>query len=368
MFHLLCSFGKRQSLRLLFSFAELGSAMVKVLDLFSGMGAFTKALKGTDHKIIHFCENEKNAAKAYSLIHNIDESRNLGDIRLVDEKALPEVNLITYGFPCTDIAHPGKMKGFYDENGKQTRSGLFFDAYRIISYLKPEIAIAENVKNLDSKRFEYEFDLVLHLLEKAGYNNYYKVLNSKDFGIPHRRERLFIVSLRRDIDNWEFTFPGKREMRPVKDFMIPDAEDKYYLGSENSKFTAAQSRMFTENGDVRRYIGSDKIDAFRENQFADISFPNGYGRGIRVSEICPALTVTTSKDLVYKDSRGIRKIRPKDCFRLLGFDDSDFDKVDKVISDAQLLRMAGNSIVVNVIKDILIQIEKSLNCDYFLWR
>lgn len=336
-----------------------GGNSIRVLDLFSGIGAFTKGLAGIEHEIVNYCETDRYAAKAYSLIHGIDESRNLGDIRNVDEKTLPEVNMITYGFPCTDIAHPGRMKGFYDENGRQTRSGLFFDAYRIISYLKPEIAIAENVKNLTSRKFEHEFDMVLHLLEKAGYNNYYKVLDSQDFGIPQRRERLFIVSIRQDIDNWAFIFPGKREMRPVTDFMITDADDIYYLGSENSKFTVTQSRMFTENGDVRRYIGSEKIDTFRENQFADISFPNGYGRGIRVSSICPTLTVTTSKDLVYKDSRGIRKIRPKDCFRLLGFDDADFDKVDMVISDAQLLKMAGNSIVVNVVRDIFNQIASS---------
>lgn len=108
---------------------------MKVLSLFSGIGAFEKALKnlGVDIELVGFCEIDKYAAKAYSAIHNVSESMNLGDITKVDAKALPrDIDLITYGFPCQDISATGKQKGLINEDGTQTRSGLFFEALRII--------------------------------------------------------------------------------------------------------------------------------------------------------------------------------------------------------------------------------------------
>ena len=110
-------------------------------------------------------------------------------------------------FPCTDISVAGKQKGLFNEDGSLTRSGLFFDALRIIEKVQPKIAIAENVKNLTSKKFKDQFEIVLSSLSKAGYNNYYKILNSCHFGIPQNRERVFIISVRKDIDNGKFEFP-----------------------------------------------------------------------------------------------------------------------------------------------------------------
>ena len=123
--------------------------MLKYISLFSGIGAFEKALFniGVPYELINYCEIDKYASKAYSLIHHIPESKNLWDITKVNETALPsDVDLITYGFPCQDISIAGKKQGFVSEDGKKTRSGLFFDALRIIEHCKPKVAIAENVK------------------------------------------------------------------------------------------------------------------------------------------------------------------------------------------------------------------------------
>lgn len=183
---------------------------MNVLSLFSGIGAFEKSLDnlGVIYKLIGFSEIDMYAVKSYCAIHNVAESKNLGDITKIDETALSKnIDLITYGFPCQDISIAGIQKGLFNGDGTQTRSGLFFEALRIIEATQPKVAIAENVKNLTSKKFERQFKNVLESLEAAGYNNYWQVLNAKDYGIPQNRERVFIVSIRKDIDNGTFKFP-----------------------------------------------------------------------------------------------------------------------------------------------------------------
>lgn len=206
---------------------------IKMLSLFSGIGAFEKALDRleVDYELVGFSEIDKYATKSYCAIHNVPESMNFGDITKIDEKALPkDIDLVTYGFPCQDISLAGKQKGLFNEDGTQTRSGLFFEALRIIEETKPRVAIAENVKNLTSKKFSEQFRIVLDSLEQAGYNNYWKVLNSKDFGIPQNRERVFIVSIRKDIDTGMFRFPEgfPLELR-LKDMLEYEVDEKYYM-------------------------------------------------------------------------------------------------------------------------------------------
>lgn len=171
---------------------------MKYLSLFSGIGAFEKALEnlGVSYELVGYSEIDKYASKSYSQIHNISESLNLGDITKIKENELPQVDLISYGFPCQDISIAGKQKGF-EINGEKTRSGLFFDAVRIIKHCKPKIAIAENVKNLVSKRFKNEFETVLNSLDEIGYNSYWKVLKASDFGIPQERESLYNLNKKR---------------------------------------------------------------------------------------------------------------------------------------------------------------------------
>lgn len=183
--------------------------MLRVLSLFSGIGAFEKALErlNIEHEVLAYCEIDKYASKAYSIIHEIPESKNLVDVTKVDILDVDEtVDLITYGFPCQDISVSGKHKGFTDENGNLTRSGLFFEALRIIDEYRPKFAIAENVKALTSAKFSEEFKTVLESLEEVGYNNYYAVLNAKGFEIPQNREResLLFRSVRISIEGLLF--------------------------------------------------------------------------------------------------------------------------------------------------------------------
>ena len=136
---------------------------------------------------------------------------------------------------CQDISVAGNMKGF-EHNGQKTRSGLFYDALKVIRELQPEIAIAENVKALTGKKFEAEFAAVRGGLADAGYNNYYAVLNASDYGIPQHRERVFIVSIRKDIDRDKFAFPQKEPLRlRVKDLLEYEVEEKYYIDTDRAR-------------------------------------------------------------------------------------------------------------------------------------
>ena len=185
--------------------------MLNVLSLFSGIGAFERALEnlGIAYNLVGYCEIDKYASKAYSLLHEVPESMNYGDITKIDETQLPNnLDLITYGFPCQDISIAGEKKGLVDSEGKKTRSGLFFDALRIIEATRPKIAIAENVKHLTSKSMKPVFDIVLRSLEEAGYNNYWQVMNCADYELPQSRERVLIVSIRKDVDDGKFNFPA----------------------------------------------------------------------------------------------------------------------------------------------------------------
>ena len=232
--------------------------MIKLLSLFSGIGAFETALRrgGHDYQLIGYCEIDKYAANAYSQIHGVSENYNLVDVTKVNTVLMDDVDLITYGFPCQDISAAGKQRGFEDKDGNRTRSGLFFEALRIIEETRPLYAIAENVKALTSKKFEKEFKTVLDSLDGAGYNNYWAVLNAKDYGIPQNRERVFIVSIRKDIDKGGFKFPEKMPLNiRVKDILENNVDEKYYINTEKAR------QLIKKLLDKNRITGVEVCDA-----------------------------------------------------------------------------------------------------------
>lgn len=349
---------------------------MKVLSLFSGIGAFEKALDnlGVPYELAAYCEIDKYASKSYAAIHGVPESMNLGDITKVDEKMLPkDLDLVTYGFPCQDISIAGRQKGLIDEDGKQTRSGLFFEALRITNETQPRVAIAENVKNLTGQKFKAQFKLVLKSLEEAGYNNYWKVLNLKDFGIPQNRERVFIVSIRKDIDNGTFRFPDgfPLELR-LKDLLEDEVEEKYYLSEKMVKYVTAQIEGCGFGGDINpeiartisatvhkmhragmdNYVSDGCIQAANLNHYQNDQMNRVYSpEGI--SPTCLTKTGGGRETKILTDNKRIRKLTPKECFRLMGFDDADYEKAASVNSNTQLYKQAGNSIGVPCVEYIL---------------
>jgi DNA (cytosine-5)-methyltransferase 1 len=350
---------------------------------------------------------------------------NYGDITKIDERQLPkDIDLITYGFPCQDISLAGKQKGLFNEDGSQTRSGLFFEALRIIEETQPKVAIAENVKNLTSKKFAEQFKIVLDSLEDAGYNNYWKVLNAKDFGVPQNRERVFIVSIRKDIDTGFFRFPEgfPLELR-LKDVSEDVVDEKYYLNTDRADglVQKLQTREVKSNpdgvdvvGDLwednghgsmagRVYNTEGQCPTLGASHFQQIKYicvkeatktgyaeayegdsinleqPNSKTRRGRVGHGVAQTLTTSPQQAVVEPSfvngdicrtvrsgghgstdrhswdmvqcnktLRIRKLTPKECFRLMDFDDADFEKAEAVNSNTQLYKQAGNGIVVAV--------------------
>ncbi|MCI8310113.1 DNA (cytosine-5-)-methyltransferase [uncultured Clostridium sp.] len=202
--------------------------MLKVMSLFTGIGAFEKALErlNINYELVGFSEIDKFAIKSYCAIHNVPEYKNLGDVTKIDIDKIPEFDLLTWGFPCQDISIAGRMEGIKEG----TRSGLYYEGYKILKAKMPSFSIIENVKNLTSQRFKNQFDSILNDISELGYNNYWKVLNAKDFGVPQNRERIFIVSIRKDVDKNEFTFPSPVTLNlKLKDILEDKVDEKFYL-------------------------------------------------------------------------------------------------------------------------------------------
>ena len=194
----------------------------KVLSLFSGVGSFEKALAyATDYEIVAFSEIDTRAIKAYSTIHKIDESLNLGDIKNIVPQTIPDFDIMTYGFPCTDISIAGKQEGL---SGKE--SGLLWDAMHIAKHKRPPLMIAENVKNLVGKRFYRDFQNWLFHLKSLGYYNSWAILNVSDYGLPQNRERVFIISSLEQ----KYGFPQPTGTSKVlRDIMETGVDQKYSI-------------------------------------------------------------------------------------------------------------------------------------------
>ena len=236
---------------------------IRVLSLFSGIGAFEKALDrvGIDYELVNFCEIDRYASKAYCAIHGVSEDLNLWDVCKVDPSKLHDIDLLTYGFPCQDISIAGRQKGMLDEWGNLTRSGLFFEALRIIKGCRPRIAIAENVKNLMSESFREQYHIVQESLGEAGYTNYVEVLNAKNYGVPQNRERVFIVSIRKDIDmGFEFPEPVPLE-KCLADLLEDEVAEKYYLSDDVIKSFEEHKARNEANGNG---FGWNVIDIDRQ--------------------------------------------------------------------------------------------------------
>ena len=210
--------------------------MLKYLSLFSGIGSPEQALKnlGVEFELFGFSEIDKYAIKSYCAVHGVDESLNLGDITKIDIESLPlDIDLITHGSPCQDFSVAGNGKG--GDLGSGTRSSLMWNTVAICEHCQPKFVIWENVKNVLSKKHRHNFDKYLEEMDRIGYNNFYQVLNAKDYGVPQNRERIFVVSIRKDIEK-DFKFPkGFDNGIRLKDILEDEVDEKYYINTEKAK-------------------------------------------------------------------------------------------------------------------------------------
>lgn len=438
---------------------------------------------GKKWELVNFCEFDKYATASYCAIHNVDESLNLGDITKVDESQLPHFTMMCGGSPCQDFSVAGKQKGsvwtckdcgeIYNpltvhwserdkcpccgsNNIEKTRSSLLVEYLRIIRSNKPSFGMYENVKNIVGKQFkDTTFKLFTNELEEYGYNVYWKVLNAKNYGIPQNRERVYLIFIKKDLDNGQFKFPEPFDNGiRLKDILEDAVDEKFYVSEEKTqkflktlyinksdegenspKFVGNINRpdfgtnyvggvwdtnnisptlttmqgggrqphiitslvsnkgeKFEKETDVANTLlardykgfGNQAMNAVIESSngkiairqatkkgyieceiggVADLSYPESKTRRGRVQEggnICPTLTATETSVCKIESPIRIRKLTPRECFRLMGFSDEAFNAAEKVCSNSQLYKQAGNSIVVDVLYYILVELYKEM--------
>lgn len=335
--------------------------MLKVLELFAGIGAASKALAnlGIEHEIVDAVEIDKYAIKAFNAIHGTNFEPQ--DITKWDKDI--EVDLIIHGSPCQSFSMAGLQQG--GDEGSGTQSSLMYESIRIIKKLRPKYVVWENVKNLLSKKHRHNFDAYLGVMEKLGYNNYYQVLNAKHYGVPQNRERVFTVSIRNDgeFDSY-FLFPEPIPLeKHLSDILEDNVDKKYYLTDrflemclkeDTGKYPRAdrfkQAVERVNNSGVAVTVttrsGQRPTDNFIVEDFYKSRPPRLY------EENAPTLRASRIGLKVLRDNH-IRRLTPLEAYRLMGFSDIDFDNVKAVgLSDAQLFKTAGNSIVVDVLMAI----------------
>lgn len=220
--------------------------MVKVLELFGGIGACSKALArlGIEYEIVDYVEIDKYAVKSFNAIHGTNYEPQ--DICVWDKDI--EVDLIMHGSPCQDFSAAGKNAGGDKNSG--TRSSLMYETVRIVGKLKPKYVIWENVKNLLSKKHYHNFKAYLDTMEELGYKNYYQVLNAKDYKIPQNRERIFTISIRNDVGK-VFVFPEKQELTlSLADMLEEEVDEKFFITDFTRLSKVNESYSTIEGGKI----------------------------------------------------------------------------------------------------------------------
>lgn len=367
-------------------------ATIRVGTVFSGIGAIEHALVRLKlkHEIIFACDIDKFAKATYFANYKLSENQWHNDITTLDaRKYKGKVDLLVGGSPCQSFSMVGKRAGLED-----TRGTLFYDFARIVSEVQPEVFIYENVKGLTNHDNGNTWKIVQEVFESIGYNFFPQLMNSKDYGIPQHRERIFVVGFKNhDID---FTFPSNIELKStMQDFLEDYTDSKYYLKEKGVKFvTSSKNKLkrYTQiNGDIMlcqkanqqfNWHGDFVFEPSNEctNEFIfDVSeVEEKYylsekvekyvlAGGTKNFKTCKKTDLKIARPLLqtmhkmhragvdnYVTHKGkIRKLTPRECLRLMGFQDT----FKIVVSDTQMYKQAGNSIVVDVLIALIKQID-----------
>lgn len=301
---------------------------LRLVDLFSGTGAFTLALEKTGLVDCVFSNDIVSWSKEI-YDHNFGHKLTLCDINRINVETIPPHDILTGGFPCQPFSIAGHQQGFNDE-----RSNVFWKILEIIEYHKPSCVFLENVKNLVNHDDGRTFEIIKNNIEKLGYNICHKVINTSDVsGVPQHRERIYLVCFRdREIYNkFSLEFP-KVKKDPVSKYLEKDVSKKYYYGADSSTWSLL-SQSVNKKDTVYQY----RRVYVRENKNSE----------------CPTLTANMGTGghnvPIIMDDIGIRKLTPRETFNLQGFP-QDY-KLPK-LSDANLYKLAGNAVSVPVIQKI----------------
>lgn len=311
----------------------------KFIDLFCGIGGFHQAMASYGGECVFASDIDKYCQQVYYENYGI---RPEGDITKIDEYSIPDHDILCAGFPCQAFSISGKQLGFNDSRGT-----LFFDVARIVKAKKPKVVFLENVKNFATHDKGKTLAVVKATMNELGYSFHAKVLNAVNYGIPQKRERIYMVCFRNDIDDKYFSFPRKfRLTKHVEDFLLDDE--------------------FTRNLIVKRpdITFNNVIDNRYSDKSIRLGSVNKGGQGERIYSVKGiAITFSAYGGGVFAKTGGYlvngypRRLHPRECARLMGYPDS--FKITS--SPSQAYKQFGNSVVVNVLKYIMNEISNTLN-------
>ena len=310
-----------------------------MIELFAGIGSQTQALKnaGIEHESVAIAEIDKYALQSYELLHG--KALNLGDISTIDPATAPDCDLITYSFPCQDLSGAGAQLGA--EEGSGTRSSLLWECKKLIETKRPRFLLMENVKNLVGSTHKPNFEKWLKYLESLGYSNYWKVLNSVDFGVPQSRERVFCISILNP--KKDFIFPvGNGRTAKLRDILDPKEIVPANMYMNDHPYEPRNNTAESDNGLI--HLGN--LNMAGNESIKRVYSPDG---------VCPTLTTMTGghrQPKIYLGEDGVRKLTPKECWRVMGFSEDNYSKVEGKLSNTQLYKQAGNTICVPCLEAI----------------
>ena len=340
---------------------------LQIVELFSGIGAFSKALAnlGIPYERVAMCEIDPHAVKVYEALHG--PTPNLGDISRVEH--LPDCDLLTYSFPCQDISNAGKKQGM--SKGSDTRSGLLWEVERLLLDAReregdgqlPRHLVMENVDAILHKTNISVFELWIQSLTKMGYTSSYAILNACDYGVPQYRKRCFMIS---SLGHDRLVFPQPcPDGRVLKDILEDDVPDKFYLSEKAMEGLKAHKTFIEDQGSPgqkllhvadlpRSYETSGRV--YSANGLSPtINTCGGGGKAPKMLIEGGGIVLDNydARGRVTPDLR-IRRLTPRECWRLQGFGDDDFEIAKSIgTSDSQLYKQAGNSIAVPCLEAIL---------------
>ena len=305
---------------------------------FSGIGAPEQALRklGIEYKSVFACDIDKYAKQSF--LANYNTENWFDDITKRDHSKTPYCDLYVAGFPCQAFSVAGKRKGVND-----TRGTLFFDLFQYIKLQHPKYFILENVKGLVRHDKGNTFKTIMDSLESLNYTIYNKVLNTKNYGIPQNRERIFIVGFS---DTHTFEWPETKITEPIEKFLDVRVDKTYYLTKHQINKIHQYNKKHNKKID---FTFKDFITYIKNGVEWIADVRADMGLRIRKNRMSPCLT-TSSTPIIKR--RKIRRLTPLECLRLQGFPDS----FERVVSDSQIYKQAGNSMTVDVMAAIIKQV------------